>query len=142
MGTQASWKDLSSSDGRGLGLLSMEPTTFRFSTPRAPGLLSLLPSEARGRAMSCDQDIRECQKRFHRTSAAFKKMNKEQQKIQDQISIAISSADESMCLQARQCSSRFRNRPISLILFEKDCNLICNKREKVFFGENLTEVVV
>ena len=29
-----------------------------------------------------------------------------------------------------------------LILFEKDCNLICNKREKVFFGENLTEVVV
>lgn len=115
LGAQTSWEDLSSSDGRRLGLLSMEPTTFRFSTTRAPGLLSLLPSEARGRAMSCDQDIRECQRRFCRTSAAFKKMNKEQKKIQDQISMAISSADESMCLQARQCSSRFRNRPISIL---------------------------
>ena len=28
-----------------------------------------------------------------------------------------------------------------LLWFEKDCNLICNKKEKVFFGENLTEVV-
>lgn len=65
--------------------------------------------------MSCDEDIRDCQKKFRRTSAAFERLTKEHQKIQDQISVAISSADESMCLQAPQCSSRFQNPPIAIL---------------------------
>ena len=110
VGSQTSWKDLSSSDGRGLGLLHVESSSVRIPSTGAPGLLSFLPSEARGRAMSCDAEIRECWKKFRRPSAALKKLNKEHQKIQEQIDVAISSADESMCFQARQCPNRFRNR--------------------------------